>query len=102
MSADLHVPLCGAEDWRHTCHQPRGHHGRHACYGECDFTWPNEADIQPCTSVVVAVLGAVDGPTRLRCSLIDGHPDDHWFAIGWSDKNEGQEATQSARSSDDG
>lgn len=84
------LPLCGAENWRHTCHELGGHHGRHACWGGCDFTWDNHSQAHACTSIVVAVLGSIDGPVRLRCGLLAGHPGDHTFAIGWNDENIGE------------
>jgi hypothetical protein len=76
--------LCGATDWKHRCPLPKGHHGRHCCSSDDGHTWPNENETRPCPSTEVAVLGALNGPARVRCGLLYDHNGNHRFAIEWA------------------
>lgn len=63
------------------CGLPKGHHGRHRC-GCCHHTWENEADLRPCTSREVGVLG-FDRPTPVRCGLKAEHDGPHFWGMSW-------------------
>jgi hypothetical protein len=81
-----HRETCGDPnpDFRRCiCHRSRGHHGPH--WDDCGATWPNLAELTPCTSTQWAVLGVVGDPALVRCGLLEGHDSEHRFVIIWTE-----------------